>query len=532
MTVLYDAHGRKIDLGRLRQEESAPSIRSVRQPISGHPSEGLTPYRLGEILRQADDGDPYAQCELFEDIEEKDAHLSSVLGMRRRAVAALEIRIEAPDGANAREKKAAELARDMFAAIPNMPEKALDILDAIGKGYSVSEIIWEIRGQTAVVSDIRWRDPKHFRFDVDTLAEIRLRDMEHIDGRELTPYKYVTHVHKAKAGLPVRGGILRPCAWMYLFKNYDIKDWVTFAEVYGQPLRVGKYPQTAKEQEKDILLRAVANLGTDASAIIPQEMMIEFVEAGGKSGSIDLYERLARWCDEQMSKAVLGQTSSSDAMSHGLGSGQANLHAEVREDLIESDARQLAATLARDLVRPIVDLNMGPVDRYPDVHIVIEEAEDLGKLAENVERLARIGLPVPKGWLYDKFGIPEPKPGEDVLTAAPAQGLAANAQINAQTNAQGAEPPAEPAHPAEIQAERLAAEGEDHVQAWLEQLARMMDAAGSLEELRAMVLEAWPELAHEPLGSLIAQGQLAAHLAGRFDLAQASGAQASGDGEG
>ncbi|MDX8401590.1 MAG: DUF935 domain-containing protein, partial [Mariprofundaceae bacterium] len=461
MTVLYDAQGRKVDIGSLRREESAPSIRSVRQPISGHPSEGLTPHRLANILRLADDGDPYAQCELFEDIEEKDAHLSSVLGMRRRAVAALEIRIEAPEGANAREKKAAELARELIAAIPNLPEKTLDILDAIGKGYSVSEIIWEIHGQEAVVADLRWRDPKHFLFDMDTLSEIRLRDTEHVDGRPLTPFKYVAHIHKAKAGLPVRGGILRPCAWMYLFKNYDIKDWVTFAEVYGQPLRVGKYPATASEQEKDILLRAVANLGTDASAIIPQEMLIEFVEAGGKSGSIDLYERLARWCDEQMSKAVLGQTSSSDAMSHGLGSGQANLHAEVREDLIESDARQLAATLSRDLVRPIVTLNMGPVDRWPEVHIVIEEAEDLGQLAENVERLANIGLPVPKSWLYDKFGIPEPKPGDDVLTAAPAPMVAANAQESAQA-ADRADPP----HPAEIQAGRLAAEGERHVRGW------------------------------------------------------------------
>ncbi len=520
MTVLYDARGRKVELSSLRKEESAPSLRSVRQPFSGHPSEGLTPWRLAEILRLADDGDPYAQCELFEDMEEKDAHLSSVLGMRRRAVAGLEIRVEAPDGANRREKKAAELAGEMMAAIPSMPEKVLDILDAIGKGWSVSEIIWEIARGEAVVRDLRWRDPKWFRFDLDSLSEIRLRDTEHVEGRPLTPFKYVAHVHKAKAGLPVRGGILRPCAWMYLFKNYDIKDWVTFAEVYGQPLRVGKYPTTASEKEKDILLSAVANLGTDASCIIPEQMLVEFIEAGGKSGSIDLYERLARWCDEQMSKAVLGQTSSSDAMSHGLGSGQANLHAEVREDLIEADARQLAATLTRDLVRPIVDLNMGPVDRYPEVRIVIEEAEDLGALAGNIERLARLGLPVPKSWLYEKFGIPEPKPGEDVLTAAP--GMSGPAAPDAAPAANAQQPGAEQPHPAEIQADRLAREGEQYVQGWLEQLLQMMDAAQSLEELRAMVLEAWPALDHSGLADVIAQARMAAHLAGRVDALEGS----------
>ena len=34
---------------------------------------------------------------------------------------------------------------------------------------------------------------------------------------------------------------------MYLFKNYDLKDWVSFAEVYGLPLRLGKYAPGASE---------------------------------------------------------------------------------------------------------------------------------------------------------------------------------------------------------------------------------------------------------------------------------------------
>ena len=33
---------------------------------------------------------------------------------------------------------------------------------------------------------------------------------------------------------------MQVCAWMYLFKNYAVKGWVGFTEVYGMPLRVGK----------------------------------------------------------------------------------------------------------------------------------------------------------------------------------------------------------------------------------------------------------------------------------------------------
>ncbi len=48
----------------------------------------------------------------------------------------------------------------------------------------------------------------------------------------LLPYKFIVHVAKAKAGLPIRGGLARAAGWTYLFKNYVLKDWVTFAEVY------------------------------------------------------------------------------------------------------------------------------------------------------------------------------------------------------------------------------------------------------------------------------------------------------------
>ncbi|MFR3751469.1 MAG: DUF935 family protein [Enterocloster sp.] len=37
---------------------------------------------------------------------------------------------------------------------------------------------------------------------------------------------------------------------MYLFKNYDLKDWVSFCEVYGMPLRLGTYDATASEKDK------------------------------------------------------------------------------------------------------------------------------------------------------------------------------------------------------------------------------------------------------------------------------------------
>jgi len=530
MVTLYDPRGNKIDLGQLKEEQSAPSLRSVRQVFSSSPSRGLTPQHLANILLQADQGNPHAQCELFEDMEEKDLHLSSIMGTRKRAVTGLEIKIEAPDGANAKEKKATNLLKEHIGNIPDLPEKLEDVLDAIGKGYSATEIIWGIHKQEAIIEDLRWREPKWFRFDQESMSELRMLDPAYPDGQTLIPYKYITHIHKAKSGLAVRGGILRPCAWMFLFKNYSFKDWVTFAEIYAQPLRVGKYPTSASEQEKDILLQAVANMGTDAAAIIPDSMLIEFVEASGKQGSTDLYERMCRFCDEQMSKGVLGQTSSADAMSGGLGSGQADLHGDVRDDLLRSDARLLSGTLNRDLVRPIIDLNLGTMDRYPKLTIFIEDAEDLKELGDNVEKLHNIGLPIGEDFLYQKFNIPKPTTGEAILASSsstappsfPSSSLNASIGDPQAANAQAVSEPVKN-HPSDSIAVNMALPADAAIGEWLSQIEVMLQQADDLDQFKEMIMAAFGDLNDTALANAIAMGQQIAHAAGCFDIENANG---------
>ena len=150
------------------------------------------------------------------------------------------------------------------------------------------------------------------------------------------PFKFITHFAQAKSGLPIRGGLARAAGWAYLFKNYVLKDWVTFAEVYGQPLRLGKYHPGATESDRQALLRAVANIGTDAAAIIPESMVIEFTQAR-TSASTDLYERFCQYMDNQLSKAVLGQTLTTE-LPRGSGSrAAAQVHEAVRRDILSAE---------------------------------------------------------------------------------------------------------------------------------------------------------------------------------------------------
>src|SRR5271167_796659 len=453
--TLYDGYGREVDTGLLRGEQAAPSMAGVRNIYSVmHPSIGLTPERLSGILRQAEVGDPYLYLELAEEIEEKDLHYLAVLGTRKNAAAQLDLLVRAAS-TGAEDQRAAAMVRETLLDGPLQLDSVLfDVLDAVGKGFSATEIIWNTSGREWFPAQLKWRDPRWFAFDWISGEEMLVRTLKgeiipvesdaaaarptHFGGSgvyssmgagigiqpmtaPLAPYKFITHIAKAKAGLPIRGGLARAAGWAYLFKNYILKDWVTFAEVFGQPLRVGKYHPGASEQDKQALLSAVSRIGSDAAAIIPESMVIEFTEAH-QNGSSELYQTFCQYLDAQVSKAVLGQTLTTEMPRSGGSRAAAQVHEGVRRDILNADARRLAATLARDLVRPIVELNMGPQAHYPKIQLGLPDDSDVKVFAEIVAMLADRGLRVGQKTILDKLGIAEAGEGEAVLGARRAGG--------------------------------------------------------------------------------------------------------------
>lgn len=260
------------------------------------------------------------------------------------------------------------------------------MLDAIGKGISIMELAWTVEDGRNVIEDIEYVHPKKLVWD-STTDELKVCTREYPSGVELPENKFVVHKYKAKSGHASRAGIMRVVSWMYLFKNYDIKDWVSFCEVFGMPLRLGKYDASASESDKKQLMEAIISLGTDAAGIVPSSTMIEFIESQ-KTTSVEIYEKLARYCDEQISKAILGQTLTSD--SGGGSYAQSKTHNEVRHDLTVADAKSLAVTIRRDIIRPLVEFNYGSEANIPFFGFDCHEVEDQKEVVEIYKTLALV----------------------------------------------------------------------------------------------------------------------------------------------
>jgi phage gp29-like protein len=204
---------------------------------------------------------------------------------------------------------------------------------------------------------------------------------------------------------------------MYLFVNYAVKDWVAFAEIYGMPLRLGKYKPGTKSEDKEVILEALANLGSDAAALIPEGAMIEFKEA--VQGGADVYLALATFCNKEISKAVLGQTATTEDTPGKLGAAPEK--SQVRQDLVEADSRALENTLRDQLIKPYVDFNFGIQKQYPRSKFHCEPAKDLNALSERDKNLVEMGAEVPHSYIRKTYSIPEPEGKDDPILVPPSR---------------------------------------------------------------------------------------------------------------
>ena len=397
-----------------------------------HPAIGLTPLKVHALLTQAEAGNMNAMLALFEDMEERDLHLLAEMSKRKRTVAKLDWSIKAPKNADANEQKYTEVISELMGIIENFEDIITDSLDAIGKGFSCHELHWVREGNVWLINDMQWHVPQRFTIDPFNQRELLLAGNGLGDDEPLWENAWLVHTHKAKSGYLLRGGLHRALVWSYVFKNYSVRDLAEFLEIYGLPLRLGTYPAGATDGEKLTLLRAVMEIGHRAAGIIPQGMMIDFKEAA--KGSSDPFMDMIKWCEMSQSKAILGGTLTSQADGKSSTNALGKVHDETRLEIRDSDAKQLASSISRDVIGALMRINYPNVSprRYPKFVFDLAETEDIGVYSEALPKLVSIGMQIPAPWAHKRLGIPMVSGDEPVLSMAQANQPNNQAPLTAQ----------------------------------------------------------------------------------------------------
>ena len=519
--MLLDQFGRPIAKMEKQPERREIAVAAVRDRYSSYPSSGLTPAKLATIFKEADGGSIYRQAELFEEMEEKDTHLFAEFQTRKNAVLGLDYDIE-PYESGTDAARVAEFCADVIFSMQGFEEAMLDLLDAIPKGYSMQEIIWDVADGKAIIAGLNWIPAKKAVFAdygkgmwEPAIKVPRITtEAEPINGEDLPPFKMVYHRYKARSGYDTRAGILRTCAWMYLFKNYGIKDWVAFAEIFGMPLRLGRYEPGASEGDKDALKLAIQSLGTDAAGIISKNTEIEFIEAVKNASKDNVFETLAKFCNGEMSKAILGQTATSEGTPGKLGADDAQ--SAVRQDLIESDASSLANTTRFQIIRPLVGYNFGWEKSLPWFRIKYEAPEDLEYYAKIYERLHKMNYPLSAKHVSERFGVPLPDPKDrDDFTLPPVTGAAPFSMRRVSAKNRRFSPEQEAI---EGLVARTGKEAPGAILGVLEPIRELIMTAGSLTEIRDKIYETYSEMDPRALDDLVARAIYTADLYGRMTV--------------
>lgn len=335
---------------------------------------------------------------IFDELK-RDAHAGAILGKRKLAVTARPWQVN-PASDKRADKKAAELVTSALKRLRfNNVRKRL--LEATLKGYAVSEIMWGIVDGWVMPTRIVARDPRRFVFGLD--GELRLRTPSNmIDGEEMPDRKFIVHRRGADDDSPYGTGVGGMLFWPVFFKRNTITFWLTFADKFGNPTPIGKYPNGDDGTLRNKLLAAMQAIAQESGIAIPEGTVIELLEAQ-RSGSADTYEKLVRYMDEQMSKAVLGETMSTTAAATGLGSNQASVHNDVRLEVAKDDADELDETLTDTVVKWIVEFNM-PGAGLPELQTVFEEPEDQTSMAARDKTLWDMGWELTPEAVEEKYG--------------------------------------------------------------------------------------------------------------------------------
>jgi len=273
-----------------------------------------------------------------------------------------------------------------------------DILDATLFGFQPIEIMWHKVGNLVLPTELKAKPPEWFCFDDDN--QLKFRTKEHYFGEELPPRKFLCPQANPSYENPYGERTLSRVFWPVTFKKGGLKFWVVFTEKYGIPHLIGKHPRGASKEETDNLADLLEQMVQDAIAVIPDDSSVEIQEAN-KSSSAEIFEKLIDKMNAEISKAILGQTLTTEIGSSGSYAAS-NTHMAVRQDIIDSNKKLVENTI-NQLIQWIYEINFNGKD-VPVFEMYEEEDVDL-TLAQRDKILYDTGVKFTKEYFIKNYGL-------------------------------------------------------------------------------------------------------------------------------
>jgi len=426
---------------------------------STYPATQLDPLKIEAILREADLGVVYRYADLCKQVLERDAHLFGIDRGRRQSVANKPFLVQPKNDARLA-KALAHFMREVVDGIDGFPDALYQLGSANCVGYSASEIVWargrvRFPGPRGIVTleglfprSLQWVHGKHFQFKAD--SDEPLLDLGPDGIVRLPPHKFVFHRCPGD-GIAATRGYIRSVIWLHFLKHCGLRDWAVFLHLYGIPQLYGHVERGLWQDAnmRRVLEAALIAYGSgDSAPILPDGLTIEAKDGPIGSGAGDAHGKLVGLCNYEQSKAVQGETLTSEAGQSGsykLG----EVHADSKHEVTVGDALGLAADLRADVFVSTIELNA-----YALAQALETEPEELlyavprcefrtdretspKERAETIKLLSDAGLKISIGQLRREYGLDAPTDDDDVLPGKPITVASGGAVVGTASAADG-----------------------------------------------------------------------------------------------
>lgn len=309
-----------------------------------------------------------------------DPKVKSVWQQRQRAVLAADWEVE-PGGDSPRDKAAAEDLQEQLDGIA-FDAACAKMLHAQFYGYAVGELMYARDGQRIVLTDIRVRRQERFVWTRDLELKL-LRAAGNPLGDPVPPAKFwVVKAEGDNDDDPHGLGLAHWLYWPVWFKRNGAKFWAVALEKFGMPTAVGIHPQGATDPEIAKLLASLRAIHGSSAVAFPDGFEAKFLESLKTSGGS--HEAFMRYWDEEIIQVLLSQTMTTN---NGSSRSQAEVHAEVRDDVVKGDSDLTCESFNTGPARWLTAWNH-PGAAVPRVWRRLDAEEDLSQRAAREKIIA------------------------------------------------------------------------------------------------------------------------------------------------
>lgn len=363
-----------------------------------------------------------------------DDQVKSDLQQRRSAITSREWSMASGKPGDPRADKAATALEENLMRLSWTRKTGL-MLRASFYGISVAEMMWEHRDGLYQFGACKVRHARRFRYDKD--GKLRLITPRNMRGDILPERKFWVATSGADDDdQPYGRGLAEWLYWPTLFKRNGIRFWNIFLDKFSVPPVKGSYPRGTSKEEIEKLLQSMMALANDSGIAVPEGVVLDFMQVA--TNGID-FEKMPEFMNDSITRIILSQTMTTKASASGLGSGQADVQAGVKQEVVIEDADMLSDSFTEGPARWFTDYNFGTDVAAPVLTYLVEQESDTKSTAETDVVLARTGWVRTEESFKDIYGDGfERKAAAPAPPAPPGQKQPPRAANDADTDAQPA----------------------------------------------------------------------------------------------